>query len=1132
MTRRLRRLLVEPLTIMDPYCIEVHVVKTLRIMLVTLFVLLILVPAVPIGAHTTSTQEVEETASLTADDEAEESAPEAISKPLVEQPSTEATIEYADPSLIPKYRPTGLVFEDMEKFEDFRRGAKTSPAVAEEYSSPGAPSPPSVSNLVGLPPIGDQGTQGSCTGWAWAYYCLTHQVAAANDFWDTTIPSHQFSPAFVYNQINYGTDSGSYFSDASNLLCDFGCATMNTMSYDQDDWVTWPSEAAYYEAMRYRITSEAWDSLYTNSDLEVLKSYLAAGNTVVTGIYTRTAFYSFNAANNIYTTSHASGELGGGHAVCLVGYDDNKATTDGPGAFLLVNSWGSGWGNNGLWWMSYEAIKSSALSQQIFYYCDVISQPYTPSLVGSVRISHEKRGDVLNSGFLVSLKYYTSTTWQKPFGIGASMADDSGLYQNHPFPGSHILFDLSEASPHLSSFVANEFILEIGDSVWPVSGVLESFTVTSLEWSVEATSPQTPHAIPDNQPREEVSANMTLPSVRIDPLDTYVGGTLEITGTSQGESEDTVLDVGFEPGSFATPWYTNDANSINGNQLWGVDPYHSYSGGSSIWCGGAPTSTAVYTEHFNMLFWFWPAGWALYSAGANSYPWGPTGSFLSYQISCSTGGLSGVKEWAVQGPLDLSAATELCLTFWMDYEVQDALSINFASVLYSTDGSVFTYLKRWWAPVGATCSFVGEQTVMLPEDAISSTLYFAFIFQGDYSGSMTVDDIDIWDIGSEYESEAHSYAYCFVDLSDFGSATLSFDYWADVEDGWDWFSPAYYIGSSWSTPYSLGSTTGWAHSTLSIPTGATRIGFYFHSDSSVVRHGVYVDNVQLIGFVNATSTTEISRDGVFQGIATGASTWSYEWDTTEVSDGVHNITASVAFGASTLSDTKSTFVDNTAPLLASITDMYQRGGNITIVGYAYSLGGSSIVSLEFSSGNVSVYFQNPVQVTYVNIWTFQWTLANSTRIPDGHYEFNMTLADYVGNEHTVPFSLTVDNRVPAISPPSDIVYVVGTTDHDISWECTDLNPDYYELYRDGELISTGPWTGGLTYSIDGLAAGSYNFTVVFYDLAGNSANDTVLVTVDPEPWYATPMGTIVVMAVVAGVVVAVGVVLMHTKRKS
>jgi hypothetical protein len=41
----------------------------------------------------------------------------------------------------------------------------------------------------------------------------------------------------------------------------------------------------------------------------------------------------------------------GGHAMCVIGYDDRKQ------AFQLMNSWGTDWGNNGVAWVRYADFK-------------------------------------------------------------------------------------------------------------------------------------------------------------------------------------------------------------------------------------------------------------------------------------------------------------------------------------------------------------------------------------------------------------------------------------------------------------------------------------------------------------------------------------------------------------------------------------------------------------------------------------------------------------------------------------------------------------------------------------------------------------------------------------------------------
>jgi hypothetical protein len=344
-----------------------------------------------------------------------------------------------------------------------------------------------------MPPVGNQGGQGSCTAWATAYYHKGYQEWAEHA-WSMADSSHLFSPSFVYNQINGGGDNGSWFGDAFQLLCDMGTSSLLVTPYNDGDCISWPKEAAYDSAMPYRCEEWYWFDLNSSLGIEGVKQCLNDGNNVVIGLLVYANYDNISSYNNTFCVSELSGSIRGGHANCIVGYDDSLMTSDGPGAFRVVNSWGTSWGDNGYYWMSYQAAIDSRTSYQgAFYSSDKIG--YQPRLKMRTRINHVNRGSVdIRVGVGPSL----SPDWSRRFYVNSQDGYTFGGGDN-PFPGNNIVLDLTEGALYLDSTKGNNIFLQCRDvETDGISGTVEYLGAESLDWGVGNSSLETPTAIADD----------------------------------------------------------------------------------------------------------------------------------------------------------------------------------------------------------------------------------------------------------------------------------------------------------------------------------------------------------------------------------------------------------------------------------------------------------------------------------------------------------------------------------------------------------------------------------------------------------------------------------------------------------
>ncbi|EGV27865.1 peptidase C1A papain [Thiorhodococcus drewsii AZ1] len=228
--------------------------------------------------------------------------------------------------------------------------------------------PSSVDLSSSFPAPGNQGGQGSCVAWATAYALKGYQEKVENN-WELNRLDHLFSPAFIYNQIRIGgCGDGSLISDALDLLKSTGVSTWNAMPYTESECSTQPSSTAVQEAANFKIAS--WGRLQGNDSI---KAELANHRPVVIGIPVYDSFMNLSGSNSVYNA--LTGQNHGGHAITIVGYDDNRY----GGAFKVINSWGTDWGDNGYFWLTYDLGRQGVIQQA--YSAQDVDNPNDPDPV-------------------------------------------------------------------------------------------------------------------------------------------------------------------------------------------------------------------------------------------------------------------------------------------------------------------------------------------------------------------------------------------------------------------------------------------------------------------------------------------------------------------------------------------------------------------------------------------------------------------------------------------------------------------------------------------------------------------------------------------------------------------------------
>ncbi len=218
--------------------------------------------------------------------------------------------------------------------------------------------PEAVSLLKFAPNRLNQGGQGSCVAWSSAYGARTILQAASTAEDPNSVA---FSPAFLYNQIGLRGCDGSYIIRAMESMTEVGAVPFKAFPYDENDCSRQPDGNLKQAALQYKMTGFnrlTDDESTKHLNLHAIKEHLAKDAPVVIGMMVGGSFMQEMKGKEIWEPNGDDYSMMGfgGHAMCVIGYDDRKE----GGAFQVMNSWGPEWGKNGVSWIKYKDFRRFA----------------------------------------------------------------------------------------------------------------------------------------------------------------------------------------------------------------------------------------------------------------------------------------------------------------------------------------------------------------------------------------------------------------------------------------------------------------------------------------------------------------------------------------------------------------------------------------------------------------------------------------------------------------------------------------------------------------------------------------------------------------------------------------------------